>query len=151
MSPIFSQILKQNISKLNKIVDYVEIVLLLLYQFVPDNSLIALMEEEKANDLNTRIVKYINKQENNAEGILNLGQYIDTSKDFFCCKLNAVVVEQKTLPLEDFQISNEKQLLILLTQIIFYSTKMIKHDRLKDDKNVALYTELITKLQYSKF
>lgn len=138
MSPIFSKLLNQSTNKINKNVTYVEVVLLMLYQLVPDGSLVALMEDEKAGDLNTKIVGYIKKQEDSGKGILALAKYIEPVKDFVCCKLNELIIKQEMVPLEDFQITNEKQLLILLTQIIFYADKLIKKNQMKDEKDIEV-------------
>lgn len=127
LSLVLPAMLSIKSNKINRIIEFVEISIVLLYHSHPHlkKSFLDLLESDDV-ELNTKIVSYIKKK-----SLTDFGETLDLYADLVYRKFQHAMIEGEKLELET---NGVQQLELLIIQAVFCAIKLDKSGKFKDEK-----------------
>lgn len=130
-SPLLPALLAMKSNKINRIIEFVEISVVLLYHSHPQlkKSFIELLESEHV-ELNSKVIDYVKKK-----SLTGFGNIVNFSSDLIYIKLQeSIIAGEKT----DIRAKDMQQLELLINQVVFCAIQLNMGGKLDNDKIALL-------------
>lgn len=138
LGPMLPALLALKSNEINRINEFVEIAIILLYNSHPQlkKRFIGLLESEHV-ELNTKIINYVKKK-----CLTSFGDILDFSGESIYKKLQESIISGDTIEIATRDI---QQLVILINQVVFCAIQLDKSGKLDDNKTqlMASYIQIL--------